>query len=195
VPSGSAGSGSERADAVLVGRHASLRAIASSDIDWLREAETASPHSLRWRLAGEMIAPDRYPSSLFDGVLATFVFEGSKAGCRGLVSAYSADTRNGFAYVAVSRLESGSSALANALVAADGFRLFVDYLFQGWPFRKLYLECAQFNIGQFGKMLGSLRSEGCLVDHVFLDGRYWDLMIYSILRDEWPSIRNLGLHG
>jgi hypothetical protein len=67
--------------------------------------------------------------------------------------------------------------------------LFVDYLFQGWPYRKLYIECPEYNQDQIQSFLSLCHMEGLLREHLFLDGRYWDLGTWSIWRDSWPQLR------
>jgi len=32
-----------------------------------------------------------------------------------------------------------------------------------------------------------MRREGLLRDHVFQKGRFWDVLLYGILRDEWAA--------
>jgi RimJ/RimL family protein N-acetyltransferase len=47
--------------------------------------------------------------------------------------------------------------------------------------------------GRVMQKLG-MRYEGCLREHVFKGGRYQDLMLYGILRDEWLTSEQLVQH-
>jgi len=142
---------------------------------------------------GEAVAPEEFPSSLFYGVLATFIYEGTKTSAPGgIVTAYSADARHGFVYVAMASLGDQSSGYKRAAQSVEAFRLFVDFIFQGWPFRKIYLECPEYNVAQFGSFANQLRPEACLRGHVWMAGKFWDHLTFAILRDEWPELRNLG---
>lgn len=79
-------------------------------------------------------------------------------------------------------------------IALEPVRLFVDYLFDVWPFRKLYFELPEFNYQQFSSVAeGPLRVEGRLVDHDYFGGRYWDRLILAVHRghpgDRWGRQR------
>jgi hypothetical protein len=177
----------------LVGSRVALRSIEPDDYPRIRQAETASAITLRWRLAGQAVSPETYAESLYSGVLATFVYEPAGGGPGfGIVSAYGADPRHGHAYIATARLEPFGGPIPDGFAMVDSMTLFIDFLFQGWSFRKLYIECADFNRPQFGSFLDRCEHEGSLVQHLYLDGRYWDLHTYSIWRDAWPVIRQVG---
>lgn len=178
-----------RGDARLYGRSVRLRAIDPTDYARLRQAETASPISLRWRLNGQSVPPEHYASSLWNGVLAAFIFESlaPSSGC-GVVSAYGADPRHGFAHLAAGTLESFGGPVRDALCSAEAVALFVDFVFTGWNFRKIYIDVAAFNAPQFGSFLERCEMEGRLKDHLYLDGEYWDLVTYALWRDQWSTL-------
>lgn len=177
-------------DARLTGRYVRLRAIEPEDYRSLRQAETASPLALRWRLGGASVPPELYPDSLWNSVLAGFLYQPpSGPPGAGLITAYSADERHGFCYVAAAQLEDFGSPLRNALCTVEAVTIMIDYLFQGWPFRKIYFECADYNTDQFDSFLKRCTHEGTLRDHLYLDGRYWDLGTWAVWRDQWPDIR------
>jgi len=161
---------SNRVDAYLAGKVAKLRAIEPSDYPWIRRGETASPIAFRWRLGGQQVPPEHFAESRWTGVLAAFVFEGNETNsCRGVVSAYAADPRHGFCYVAAARLEDSASAFVDAAVSVDAVILFIDFVLQGWSFRKIYLECAEYNQPQFASLLERCDHEAELRDHT----RHW----------------------
>ena len=170
-----------------------LRALGPDDLDWLRAAETGAWLSFRWRLHGAHPHPQEYAEQIWAGTLALFVAESATdARPLGILSAYQPDHRNGHCRVAAARLESSGS--ADALFLA-GLTMFFDYLFSGWPFRKLYLETPEFNIAQFRSALdrGVLQLEGRLREYVFLADRYWDVLFLSVSRQSWAEFRTTTL--
>jgi hypothetical protein len=164
-----------------------LRALGPHDLDWLRAAETGEFLAFRWRLHGAHPSPPDYVEQLWRGTLALFVVE--RAGTPiGVLSAYQADQRNGHCRVAAARLESGDS-MDTSFMAGVG--LFLEYLFAGWPFRKLYLETPEFNLNQFASAVdrGIFRVEARLEEFMFLADRYWDVLFLSVSRNSWNSFK------
>jgi RimJ/RimL family protein N-acetyltransferase len=102
----------------------------------------------------------------------------------GLVTAYSADMRNQHASIAVlfSPEYAGSGWVVESLV------LFIDYLFDVFPLRKLYFETLEFVYPSFASGEDRFFTiEGRLEAHEFHRGRYWDKLIGAIYRDGWPE--------
>lgn len=164
-----------------------LRALGPQDLDWLRAAETDEFLAFRWRLHGAHPSPSEYVEQLWHGTLALFVVE--KLGTPiGVLSAYQADHRNGHCRVAAARLAPDGSMDTSFM---SGLCLFLEYLFAGWPFRKLYLETPEFNLSRFASAVdrGILRVEARLEEFVYLADRYWDVLFLSVDRNTWASFR------
>jgi hypothetical protein len=164
-----------------------LRALGPQDLDWLRAAETSEFLAFRWRLHGAHPSPPDFVEQLWRGTLALFVAE--KAGTPiGVLSAYQADHRNGHCRVAAARLALDGSMDSSFMV---GFGLFLEYLFAGWPFRKLYLETPEYNLSQFASAVdrGIFRVEARLEEFIFLADRYWDVLFLSVDRPAWASFK------
>ena len=68
--------------------------------------------------------------------------------------------------------------------------MFVDFLFQGWNFRKVYFEAAEFNLAQFSSFFDLLEPEAQYRQHIFLSDRWWDLHVKSVWRADWPAVRS-----
>ena len=169
--------------------HVRLRALGPHDLDWVRAAETDEFLAFRWRLRGGHPSPHDYVDQIWTGALAVFVVEQATDGRPiGIVSAYQADHRNGHCRVAAARLHPDGS-MDTSFMA--GVALFFEYLFTGWPLRKLYLETPEYNIGQFASAVdrGLLRVEARLEEFVFLADRYWDMLFLSVSRDSWSAFR------
>jgi hypothetical protein len=79
---------------------------------------------------------------------------------------------------------------SSSFATIRGLFLLFDYLFKGWNFRKLYLEVPSFNLSQFTSAADHLFDEEArLVDYVFLDGEYWDLVFLALDRAVWRDQR------
>lgn len=187
--SASTDNGVARMPALTNGR-ISLRALSVEDLDWLRAAETSEFLAFRWRLRGGHPNPNDFVDQLWSGLIALFVIEQAGEGEPvGILSAYQADQRNGHCRVAGARLRANASLDSSFM---SGLVLFFDYLFGGWPFRKLYLESPEFCLAQFRSAVacGYLTEEARLTEFVFLDDRYWDVVFLSVTRDAWALTRS-----
>jgi diamine N-acetyltransferase len=73
-------------------------------------------------------------------------------------------------------------------VTATG--LFMDWLFQALPFRKVYHEVFAYNtsVVRIWRKLG-LAEEGLLKADRFWNGQYWDLHIFALYREAWYAMR------
>jgi hypothetical protein len=176
--------------------HVRLRALGPHDLDWLRAAETDEFLAFRWRLRGGHPSPNDYVEQIWGSALAVFVVEQASDGRPiGIVSAYQPDHRNGHCRAAAARLYPDGS-MDTSFMA--GISLFFEYLFAGWPFRKLYLETPEYNLGQFSSAVdrGILRIEARLEEFVFLADRYWDMLFLSVSRESWSAFRTtpIGRH-
>jgi hypothetical protein len=136
-----------------------------------------------FRFGGASIPPPARPSAVWDGVLCHLVAVGVGSRRRlGVVSLTSPDLRNGTAYVSAigDRDVVGSGLMVEAVV------LGLHYAFETWPWRKLYLEVAEPNLARFRSGVDRFFArEGTLTEHVFLDGRYWDVHVLAITRERW----------
>lgn len=155
----------------------------------LREIELSESLAFRWRHHGRHISPAEHEQVLWAS-LCNFVVLVKEIPV-GLVSAYDEDFANGHCKIAACAFPG-----ANGVPVLRGLFLLIDYLFQGWPFRKLYAESVAYNALQFGKHThAALVEEGRLKEHVFLDGTYHDLILHSIGRDSWRQARAYWLRS
>jgi len=63
----------------------------------------------------------------------------------------------------------------------DMFVLFVRYLFQAYPIRKVYCEVYEYN-------QHLTRVEGRFAEHKYFDGKYWDMLRISVSKKHIPII-------
>lgn len=172
----------------LIGRRTELQAVSRGDLPFLYELETNSAILHRWRHASTAIpSQEDFAASYRDGVLAQFIVRRVATGERlGHVRAFGARLSHGTASVAVViRPE-----LAGRGWALEGGGLFVDYLFKTFPLRKIYAETIEYNLtSSFSSGLDKFfQEEGRLKEHSYYDGRFWDLIILALYRDDWVNL-------
>jgi RimJ/RimL family protein N-acetyltransferase len=166
-------------------RRVHLKRFEESDVPFYMELCSSLDVGRRFRFGGAAVPPQAVVSAIWDGTLVHLVGVGNRSRRRlGVVSVTSADMRNGTAYL---------SAVSEPTVVGTGLMieaaaLAIDYVFATWPFRKLYAEVPEFNLVSFGSVTRLVfQQEGQLTDHVFMDGRYWDVHILATTRDTWAQ--------
>jgi RimJ/RimL family protein N-acetyltransferase len=169
--------------APLVGRHVFLRQIAPDDYRLLRSAELGGELAVRWRYRGSTLSPEQWAQGLWHSTLVQYLVIGVEDPTPlGLVAVYQANFQDQHAYLAVETL----GARRPSPLMMFGVSLFVDYVFTCWSFHKLYLEVAEYNVGQFQRGIGRwLEIEGRLREHLWYDDRRWDQLLIAIYRDSW----------
>lgn len=135
----------------------------------------------RWRYRGSVPAYQQFEQQdMWQGILAQFLVESIQTNQpAGHVMCYNPDLSLGHAYVGAGM----AGQYLGSGIAAEPVRLFIDYLFDVWPFRKLYLELPEFNYLQFASAGGrGLHVEARLRDHDYYRGRRWDRLILAVYR-------------
>jgi hypothetical protein len=160
-----------------------LRQVQSSDYRRIHESESIGGAAWRWRQRGRITAPDEFVRGLWAGVIAQFIVVGRSGEDKGLVLAYDPDTTNGICRLGVFKFDLEDRS-PDFLI---GTKLFVDYVFYWWPFRKLYAESTTPSFKQFsaGVDLGLFDLEAELKEYAYRGGQYDSLFILSISRDRW----------
>ncbi len=126
---------------------------------------------------------------LWQGVCAQFMVDTLDGRPLGLVACYAADFRNQHAKIAL--VGSDLTALQQAYFI-EGFELFIGYLFEAFPFRRLYGEVLGCNLGQFERMVGRYCViEACFKEHDYCKGEWIDSYVLTMTRAGWlerPSL-------
>lgn len=168
----------------LEGKRVALRPLRPEDLDPLYDLAVTGPMSFRWRFRGSIPSFEEFVGAIRHNVLADFavVRLSSPDEFIGYVVAYSIDLRSQHGSVAViMRPESVGSG-----VGVEALAVLVEYLFCGWPLRKIYFEGTRFTLsGVLSGIDKYFSLEGRLVDHEYLDSRYWDWMTFAIYRKDW----------
>jgi RimJ/RimL family protein N-acetyltransferase/acyl carrier protein len=170
----------------FAGRFLRLMPVLPASTPFLYELAVTPEIGFRWRYRGSVPSYPQFEQELWQGVLTQFVIESIETGRPvGHAICYNPEFALGYAYVgaAVSADYTGSG------LAVEALDLFVRYVFDIWPFRKLYFEVPEFNYPQFSgadrkkSAGGALELEGRLRRHDFYRGRYWDRLILAVYRD------------
>jgi hypothetical protein len=171
-------------NARLSTRTTRLVPLAPEHLPGLRELELTEQTAFRWRHGGAHPSPSAFTVGAWADVLCSFlVVEAGIDVPRAIVSAYGADQVNGFCRIGAARFGNGPSPSF-----ARGMFLFLDYLFDGWPFRKLYLEVPGFNLPQIKSFVDRFATiEATLPDHVYHADQYWDFHFVAINRTQWRA--------
>jgi RimJ/RimL family protein N-acetyltransferase len=171
---------------VAEGKRVRLRHVARSDYDFLYKIETTGTRTTRYRLQGQAPGPDRFAQSLWDGVQVILIAEDNKGRAMGSHVLYGLDWRNGHARIATILLPT----IGTGSIALEASELFLTYVFEAFPLRKLYGEVIDLNLDQFSSALGTLcKVEGRLVAHQYVEGAYRDLLYLAIYKSDWMEHR------
>jgi RimJ/RimL family protein N-acetyltransferase len=170
-----------------MGRHVRLRNIELADVEFLYRLHTVPEVGYRLRLRGATPKPEAFVESFWEGVLVQFMIEARQTREPiGVISAYSTNMRDGWTYMA----QASQPRFIGSGWSIEALALFVDYLFALWNFRKLYSEAVAYNFDQFASGAGRyFELEGCLRNHQYYAGRFWDMHILSITRQSWEQLR------
>jgi acyl carrier protein len=147
------------------------------------QLETTGEAAVLYRHRGASVAPESYAASLWNGVLSQMVVCSLRTGGPiGLVACFEPDFRHGYARLA-GILDPKMMGLGWPI---EGFGTFVTHIFHSFPFRKLYIDIAGFNLPRMRSWLDSHGSlEGTLLQHEFHNGSYYDQYTYALYRDRW----------
>jgi hypothetical protein len=180
-PAGGAG----RAENTLRGRDVYLRAVLPEEYEDLYLRETSGSGGPMGGLEGSTPGFEEWVRQTAAGSLARFVILRSGDHRRlGLGSIFNADLGNGHAHIALSSFD---PTRPSPLVMM-GAGLLIEHAFACWPFHKLYLDVAEYNLGRLGSGQGRLfEVEGTLRDHHFQAGRRWDHHILAVYRAGWKE--------
>lgn len=167
-------------NASLRTRSVQLRAVRSSDQDWLYELLTADSGS-RWRYRGRTPNPAEFAQDLWRGVQSQFVVTTAAGAPVGLVGTYNANPTAGHCHLfAVGVADCGPQ-------VTEAAGLLINWAFDEFDLHKIWIEAAEFNLAQFASLTTVADIEGRLTNFDFWRGRFWDVLILSINRQRWDE--------
>jgi RimJ/RimL family protein N-acetyltransferase len=168
------------------GRFARLVPLAVRHLDFLYDLATNEEVGYRWRFQGTVPSPDKFQSALWDAVLCQFVVVDVRGKAVGHVVAYNPDLHQGWTHV-------GGIMHPDVIgsgIGLEALDLFVAHLFSAYNLRKVYFEVPEYNLSEFGSLIGPvLEVEARLKGHVYLGGSYWDFLVLALYRDSYLAIK------
>ncbi len=170
-------------------RRVSLRALQATDMPTLYSMTIEYDVLWRWRFSGTIPNYETFVKSVMNGSLANYcIVSTGNEKIMGLLSSYNADLRNGTVFVAVvmgrKHFFTGSG--------IEAIALFINYLFNVWPLRKVYFESVEFDYQTFSSGEGKyFKKEAHFKEFYYFGGRYWDDVICTISREEWMNNSNV----
>jgi len=171
----------------LEGRHVRLRPVMPEDYEALFLLATRPDVTFRWRTRGNVPSPAAFADALFRDTLVNFVVEPRGGGpIIGHMSCGGVQHRDGFAHIAMA----ARPEFFRTGVILEGAALLVDYLFDLYPFRKLYMESIDYNFQYLRAGVGTFfEVEAQFREHVWYRDRYWDQYVLAVYRKAWVQAR------
>lgn len=166
----------------LTGRSCLLRPIEDADIPTLHRIALRRDTGRYWRYRGATPSIQQFAHELWSGGAFTQMVAARRddAGTAlGLVVAYDLSAAGHCKFGAIFDAD-----VLGTVIAGESVRLFIDFLFEAWPLRKVYLETLEPAAERFSSTLDRHAvEEGRLIEHDFVDGRWVDLRVFAIWRE------------
>ena len=163
-------------------RHAALRPVLSSDLDWLYALSVAGENADRWRYRGRTPSPSQFGNDLWTGVLCQFVVCRRDARPVGLVGLVNPDLSAAHAELfALSQPGEGGPVI-------EAVAMLLERAFHQFELNKVWVKASQTNLDQFARITDYFAQEGQLLEHEYVDGRYESLVILSMTRAVWSQL-------
>jgi RimJ/RimL family protein N-acetyltransferase len=117
--------------------------------------------------------------------ITLLVADGKTGRVSGFGRAYNVNLADGWAWL---QAYLSPEARLRPFQVAEAAALFANYLFGMFPLRKLYSEVNSYNEKalRLNERLG-FREHGRLPEHTWYKDRYWDLVLFSLSREDWSE--------
>jgi RimJ/RimL family protein N-acetyltransferase len=164
---------------VLEGRFCLLTPVTPEYLPFLYSLLMEEGSGYPWRYRGYTPPFEKFAAELNNDMFAHFVIiDAQEMGPVGYVGGYKLDLRSGHGHILVSVARGHR----RSVISSDASLRFLDFAFRQWPLRKMYLERPAF-IGHLASLKRYADHESTLPEHIFYDGKYYDLWICSISRE------------
>jgi RimJ/RimL family protein N-acetyltransferase len=70
-------------------------------------------------------------------------------------------------------------------LGAEAALLTMNYAFTTWNIHKVYIRTTEASLPSMGLSINMMAEEGILRDHLYFQGRHWDLHIFAMYREQW----------
>lgn len=176
---------------LLEGSQVLLRPIVETDYRTLFEWRTDTEWLYLWSHPRRLISFAEYVTTLersLHGDIDVWLMMIAKDGSKpiGFVYTYDTSTWDSFTYV-VMFVTPEARGKHRGL---EGGALFVRYLMDYFPFRKLYADVFEFNhVSQTFITHYGFEEEGTFPAHRYYQGQYWSMLRLALYREKWEAIR------
>jgi RimJ/RimL family protein N-acetyltransferase len=163
-----------------------LRPTGSDDWDFLLDLLGSPTEAYRWRFRGLPPSRDALLHSIrsSNDLVQLVIHSRSHGRPIGLASAFAQDFRHGHCQIGVVV----EPAFQNTGAGVEAGLLLTDYIFRTWPFRKIYAEAPQFTHRSVDSgSSGLFKVEATLESSRYALGRYWDIHIMVVNREDWEA--------
>lgn len=162
-----------------------LRPVQPADVPMLYEWVMDPRVNHRWTTRGMLVPYDKFVQRVHDDVLLSLLACGRDGTPLAWATVSSVDMHSGHASVAV---VVDPARPRTAGVGPRTVCLLLRYVFAIYPFRKVYFESPEFAVHDFRSSLGTLLAvEGILTEHLYYDGRYWDMYVLAMSAEDWAE--------
>lgn len=167
-----------------------LAPLDPSHYSGLYEAALLPQSAHRWRWRGRTPSPEEFQATLYAGVTSQFVVLGQDRRLVGLVVGYDEDPSRFHCHIGFLRAPSADAGSPGALV--EGIALFIAYLFDTFPYERLFADLPEYNLPLLAGTAGSLlRREGTMRRFYWHGGRHWDRILFSLAREDWAPFEEV----
>lgn len=170
---------------------ATLRPIVPADIEALYLASLDPITTHRWRFRGTTPSFSDFTAAMYaSDVLSQYMVINAEDGAPvGLAVAYAPSHIARHAKVALQRVNVAQEHQGSTQgLMIEGFMAFVQFLFDHFDLRRVYLEVPEYNMSLFDIGAGSIFDvEGRLRDHLYWGDRLWDMYILTLDRERWDE--------
>ncbi|MHB8318674.1 MAG: GNAT family N-acetyltransferase [Acidimicrobiales bacterium] len=181
--------GDSVAGSSLTSSRITLREVLPSDYMFLYKIAADPVNGYRWRFRNSIPSFEEFVGTMRSpGMLMQLLVVSATSGQPfGVVICYKADFRNKHAHIAVQ----GHQRVLFRGLMLEAARLFIDLLFTRYEFNKLYAETYGFSLETFRSVLkGPFVEEGRMRNHEWYLGKWWDLSIIAVYREDWIRERH-----
>jgi RimJ/RimL family protein N-acetyltransferase len=176
---------------VRTGRHVALALLTPVYYPTLHRELSRDSVARTWRQRSRDVAVSEFEAWFLDGAHVSHVILADAGRLVGVAQLLAFDSYDGHADIAVASFEGAESG-----IVLEGAALFIDECFRRFPLRKMYASMSESSSQAVGRGIASyFTMEARLRSHLFLDGVYEDLLIFSTTRSEWIEMSSAGTLG
>ncbi len=157
----------------------------NTDFEWYYRLSTSLDSLLRWRFYGSPPTREQFAQLINVSVHCQFVAEIKNGNSNidpriGVVVSYNYDNVNNVTYLGV--ITNQKKRPLGIVIST----IFIEYLFNTWPLRKIYLEMPEFNVTNIKSGIDRFFvEESRLKNHFYSLNKYHDYLTFAIYKEDF----------